>query len=358
MSRSWTSLGLCCSVAMGCSSYKAAPVAGSFPVGNQPGLALPSLSSYQVNVWAKGTADYKNPDSIDYDSTGVWVGYQNVTAKDGTDTNTSTLVQYSRDGQVVLKTYPVPGHCDGLRIDRTTHRVFASSNEDGNPRLVSIDPSSGTLTNYTLPSPTPHGGGYDDLFFLDGKMFISASNPSPDASGVFSAPAIQSLTFNGNNAMTTNVLMGNDTATDMVTGMPVVLQEVDPDSFSTDLAGNLVLVNQAGMEIVTISHPGDANQKVTRTPVGSQLDDTVWIPSTHGQLLVVDGKANTIYSVTTNFTVGTIYTQTPDDSGVSSIVGTLDVSPATLAKAGFGIVSPVVIGFKKATGMIFLPDGP
>jgi hypothetical protein len=51
----------------------------------------------------------------------------------------------------------------------------------------------------------------------------------------------------------------------------------------------------------------------------------------------------------TKFVPGTIYTEAPDDSGVSSFVGTLD--PAT------GIIKPVVIGLSKATGLIFIPDG-
>jgi len=43
-----------------------------------------------------------------------------------------------------------------------------------------------------------------------------------------------------------------------------------------------------------------------------------------------------------------IYTQTPDDSGVAGLVGV--VNPST------GIVTPVVIGFAKPTGMIFVPN--
>jgi hypothetical protein len=52
--------------------------------------------------------------------------------------------------------------------------------------------------------------------------------------------------------------------------------------------------------------------------------------------------------VETNFTPGTIYTETPDDSGVSSFVGTLNLAT--------GIVKPIIIGFSKATGLIFVPS--
>src|SRR6202022_3622417 len=100
----------------------------------------------------------------------IFVGFQNVTAKDGSDNKTSTIVQYSMDGQVV-RTYEVPGHNDGLRMNPSTGLLWATSNEDGNPVLVTIDPIAGTVTPYHFP-PTPHGGGYDDVFFLNGVAFI------------------------------------------------------------------------------------------------------------------------------------------------------------------------------------------
>ncbi len=53
-------------------------------------------------------------------------------------------------GRGLLRTFAVPGHCDGLRIDPATHKVWASSNEDGNPGLVSIEPASGTITKYSF----------------------------------------------------------------------------------------------------------------------------------------------------------------------------------------------------------------
>jgi hypothetical protein len=129
----------------------------------------------------------------------------------------------------------------------------------------------------------------------------------------------------------------------------VTLNEVDPDSLSVDTKGDLVLVNQGGSEIVILSNPGTPQQKVSRIPVGTQLDDTVWATSTHGRLLVVDAGTNNTYWVSVpQFTPGTIYTQAPNDSGVVDFVAVVD--PAT------GIVTPVVIGFSKATGMLFVPN--
>jgi hypothetical protein len=123
-----------------------------------------------------------------------------------------------------------------------------------------------------------------------------------------------------------------------------------PDSI--DNQGNLVLIDQGGNEIITISNPGTPQQQVSRIPAGDQLDDTVWATTGQGELLVADGVLNAIFTVRTNFVVGSpnkwIYTEAPNDSGTVSFVGTVD--PTT------GFITPVVIGLGKPTGLYFLPD--
>ena len=280
--------------------------------------AIAALKGYSVRVWAGPDSRFTSPDSIEIDGDRVWVGYQNVTAKDGTDGKSSTVVQYDAQGKVI-HTYSVLGHCDGLRVDPATHRVWASSNEDGNPRLVSIDPATGIITAYSFPSPTVHGGGFDDMAFVGGKMFIAASNPTLNSSGVNVFPAVDQVTFAGGfNVVLTPVLLGNATATDSMSGSQVKLNEIDPDSMTLDAAGNLVLVNQAGSELVFIHNPGTSTQTVTRTLVGTQLEDTIFIESarkgTKGTFLVVDGTTNTIYSIRTK-KLQSVYTETPNDSG-------------------------------------------
>ena len=312
--------------------------------------ALAALEGYSVSVWAGPDSRFTNPDSIEIDGNRVWVGYQNVTAKDGTDGKSSTVVEYDAHGQV-LHTYSVLGHCDGLRVDPTTHVVWASSNEDGNPRLVSINPATGLVTPYSFPVPTAHGGGFDDIAFAGGKMFIAASNPNLNSSGVNVFPAVDKVTFRGLYVVLTPVLAGNATAIDSMSGRPVTLNEVDPDSMTLDATGNLVLVNQAGSELVFIHNPGTPAQTVTRTIVGTQLEDTIFIEAARkgkkGTFLVVDSTANTIYSVRTK--LQSVYTETPSDSGVANLFGTLDLST--------GIVTPVVVGFKSATGLTLFPNG-
>jgi sugar lactone lactonase YvrE len=309
-------------------------------------LAFPS---YQVELFASSTSSYTNPDSLVVDNDHVFIDYQNVTAKDCTDTHISTVVEYTMNGKV-LKTFSIPGHSDGMRLDPATHLLWTTSCEDGNPKFATIDPESGKITSYTFPTP-PHGGGYDDLYFLGGKAFIAASNPTLDSNGQNPNPAVDQITLNNGNVLLTPILLGNATATDNTTTPPstVTLNLTDPDSLSTDGKGNLVLVSQADSALIIISHPGTSQQSVSRIPVGTQLDDTVWATSTHGRLLVSDSKTGNTYWIRSNqFTLGTIYTETPSDSGVAGALGT--VAPST------GIITPFAIGFGSPSGMLFVPD--
>ncbi|MFI5287316.1 MAG: hypothetical protein ACHQ4F_13470 [Candidatus Dormibacteria bacterium] len=337
----------------GCSSTPS-PVATSTPVvtttATDPiALFHPGLPGYKISVFthfAVGGETFINPDSIALDGNSVFIGFQNVTAKDGTDHKSSTIVQYTMDGTMV-KQFTVPGHNDGLRVDPATHLVWATSNEDGNPVLNVIDPTSGQVKPYAFP-PAPHGGGYDDVWFMNGLAFIAASNPTLDANGTNVFPALDTITLSGSNAILKPILMGNATATDSISGKPVTLNLTDPDSLTVDSKGQLVLVSQADSELVFIKNPGTPQQSVSRTLVGDQLDDTVWSSSDHGRLLVTDGSSNTIYWVHVESTAGTVYTEAPSDSGVVGFVGTVDLTT--------GFVRPVMIGFGQATGMAFVPD--
>ncbi len=80
---------------------------------------------------------------------------------------------------------------------------------------------------------------------------------------------------------------------------------------------------------------------------GTQLDDTVYATKSSGYFLVVDQKRNTIYLIAGAMRAGTIYTETPDDSGVRGFVG-------TVAKKT-GSVRPIITGFGSPTGLAFVP---
>jgi sugar lactone lactonase YvrE len=315
------------------------------PSAQQPGdFGLAALPGYDVSLFARQTSAFTGPDSLVVDNGFVYIDYQNTTAKDCTDKNTSTVVQYDMNGKM-LKTFTVPGHSDGMRADPSTHLLWVTSCEDGNAKFVTIDPSSGTITPYTFPS-APHGGGYDDLAFLNGMVFIAASNPSVNSAGVNVFPAIDKITLGNGKVNLTPVLMGNATATDLLANAKTSLNEVDPDSMTVDTKGELVLVNQGGSELVFLKNPGTPQQAFTRMPVGNQLDDTVWSTSSPGRLLVTDGTLGNTYWITAY--PGTVYTQAPDDSGVVGFVGVVNMTN--------GFVKPVVIGFLHATGMIFVPN--
>jgi sugar lactone lactonase YvrE len=328
-----------------CSTSSSKTTTNTNPSSQQPSnFGLAAIPGYQVSLFARLPSGTTGPDSLVVDNGFVYIDYQNTTAKDCTDNNTSTVVQYDMQGKQ-LKTFTVPGHSDGMRADPSTHLLWVTSCEDGNPKFVTIDPTNGTITPYIFP-PTPHGGGYDDLAFLNGMVFVAASNPNLNAAGVNVFPAIDKMTLSNGKVNLTPVLMGNATATDLFANAQVKLNEVDPDSMTVDASGDLVLVDQGGSELVFLKNPGTPQQTVSRIPVGDQLDDTVWAPSSPGRLLVSDGTSGNTYWI--NAYPGTVYTEAPDDSGVVGFVGV--VSSAT------GFVIPVVIGFQKATGMIFVPN--
>jgi hypothetical protein len=306
-------------------------------------LAVVAVPGYHVELFTSASASpakpkISNPDSVAVDGKHVFIDYQNVTSKTGGDGKFSTVVEYDMDGRE-LRRWSVSGHSDGMRIDPATHLVWTTSNEDGNPTFALIDPVKNTVTPYTFPTPTPHLGGYDDLYFLGGKAYIAASNPDPS---VPNAPAVDQITLNS----TTHTINLTPILRDNSAGLSLT----DPDSLSTDGKGNLVLIAQADNLIITIANPGAVSQTVTALTVGTQLDDTVF-PSGQGRLLVVDAGGNTYWiSKDSAFAAGSIYTQTPNDSGVTNFVGTVD------PKSGF--ITPFAVGFTKATGMVFVPNPP
>ena len=309
-------------------------------------LGLAALPGYSVTLFTRRPANYTAPDAVVVDGNHVFIDYQNVAAKDCTDTNSSTIIEYTMNGSQV-KTFSVAGHSDGMRVDPSTGLMWVSSCEDGNAKFFTIDINSGTITPYTFP-PSPHGGGYDDICFVNGMAFIAASNPNVNSAGVNIYPAIDKMTLSNGKVNLTPVLMGNATAMDLTTNKPTTLNEIDPDSMTVDSKGQLVLVNQAGNELVFLKNPGTPQQQVSRVPVGDALDDTVWATSTSGRLLVSDSSGNTVWISVPQFTPGTVYTEAPSDSGTAGFVGVVDLST--------GIVTPVVIGFGSPSGMLFVPN--
>ena len=308
--------------------------------------ALPvAAPGYRVSLFAAGTMAYSKPDSIAADGRHVFIGYQNKGNANGSNHKPSTVVEYSGAGRVI-HTFSVPGHADGLRMDPYTGLLWATSNEDANALLTTINPATRALVTYHFPRAA-HGGGYDDLAFMRGMTFIAASNPTLNAAGVNTGPALDKVALHNGMLTVTPVLMGDAKATDLTTHHTVTLNEVDPDSMYVTPQGDLMLDNQGGAEIVLVHNPGTTAQTVSRLPLGTQVDDTVWATSVQGRILVSDHGGNAVYAIGSTFTAGSAYSAAPGDSGVAGFVGSLDMTSGTL--------KPVVIGLSSPGGMAFVP---
>ncbi|MDP9026209.1 MAG: hypothetical protein M3N46_01470, partial [Actinomycetota bacterium] len=253
---------------------------------------------------------------------------------------------YDASGAVKGK-WSASGHSDGLRMDPVNHVLWAMSNEDGNPVLTVIDPASGKSKVYKFAS-TSHGGGYDDIAFMNGAVYLSASNPKAP-NGTNTKPAVVSVTLD-DAAGTANVkpILAGDAKAGDGNGGTTTLNMIDPDSMFVSAAGDLVVDNQAGTALVTIHNPGP-NQVVTQQVVGTQVDDTVITPKSSGRLLVSDTTGNTVYAVRDTNNQGNTYVATPNDSGVAAFVGTLTITAGNPAT-----IRPIVIGFASPHGMGFL----
>lgn len=302
---------------------------------------------YTLSVFATAPAGLSAPDSIVALGTHVFVGYGDGHKPDGSDGLNSQVVEFDGNG-TVLRIYTVPGHNDGLKYDPATRQLWALQNEDANTNLVLIDPKTHWQRIYGVTS-FPHGGGYDDIVFLNCKTYISASNP---ASNPNTGPAIVTARLGAGGLNVTPFLAGNAQAIDIPSDQPVQLNLQDPDSMTTDPLGDIVLDSQADQELIIVSHPGQRSQRVVRLPLTYQgasgatpveTDDTAFITSSQGYILFADKKLNTVYRLDKSaFAPGSAYTAA--DGG--PFVGTLSLTTGT--------VTPIVTGLGSPGGLIFV----
>ena len=156
------------------------------------------------------------PDSITNGDGSVWVEYANTGVSTGG--GESEIVQYSPSGAVQHK-YEIAGLVDGLKVDPVTGMVWALQNQDGNSTLSLINPLTHHVSHPLMYASPPYvygsnsSRGYDDVAFLDGKVYLSYTNPVKPTD-----PVLQELN-NGNNPSgtltTTNILRASQT------GIPV-----------------------------------------------------------------------------------------------------------------------------------------
>jgi arylsulfatase A-like enzyme len=319
----------------------------------QAAQGLSIAPGYTASVFANGPAGATQPDSIAVDGLNVYVGYNNGAAKDGSK-GSSTIALFTPTGAkgtwAVAHTWTIAGHTDGLKVDPSTHFVWSLQNEDANPTLVIINPTTHTTTQYAIKSVNG-GGGFDDIAFAGGKVYFTASNPANNPN---TDPAVVQVTLNNSTltATTAPVLFGNATAHNTVTNKQVTLNLQDPDSMTVDPNGNLVFTDQADNQLVTIHNPTAFNQFATVTPLSDaahnpvSVDDTLFNPGATGEMLVTDQTTGIIYQVTV-----------PAGSSAQVFSAGVDIGQLGTTNLATGVFTPIISGLGSPRGLAFLNAG-
>lgn len=310
------------------------------------GLAV--ASNDVAMPFASAPAGATKADSVAADGPNIFIGFGNGGAPDGSDGGSSTIAQYTTAGALV-QTFSVPGHNDGLRVDPSTHLLWAVQNEDGNAQLQVINTTTGTKTGYAFSSAA-HGGGYDDLVFRNGQAFFTASNPATDANNVvIGGPAVVSGVLSGNQVVVTPALQNNGTASNLLTGKTVQLNLTDPDSMTVTPKGDLMFVSQADNQLIFIHDPGAAGQTVSQLPLtdptgaAASVDDSMFVPAAGGRAILSDG--------------GSLYAL-DIPSSASGIVLSADTDTKTLDElnTSTGVLTPLITGLSGPKGLVLLPS--
>lgn len=292
-------------------------------------------STFIPSVFATGTSIGANtPDSVVAGDGSIWIAYTNGSDSTGAS-GSSTVVRYSPTGSVVM-TWNIAGNVDGLRIDPNGN-VWAMQNNDGNSALTVINPTTNATTAYSYGTTYTDvaNQGFDDAEFLNGKTYLSETNPPLGTS-----PIVQVLTSGlANPLQIASILTSTFTGTNLATGTQQSTTITDPDSLILDNSGDLVLTGEADQEIVWIENPGQANQSESFVmllgPTGAAIsgdpDDTVFPNAANGTFYVADNGANTVYSIyATGIAPGSVFIDVGDVFG--------ELNPAT------GVVTTIFTG--------------
>jgi hypothetical protein len=309
-----------------------------------------ALNGYKISVFARGyTGRFTAPDSIAVFKDQVYIGYGDGNDPTGGDGKSNMIVEYNTAGQMVFS-FSVKGHNDGLKLNPYTQKLWVMQNEDANPSLVIFDPVTRVKQTIPFAAPPAAGGGYDDITFLNGKTYLSASNPAHNPNAF---PAIVEAKIVNGLVVVTPVLEGNATAKNVLTGKPVTLNLQDPDSTTTSPTGDIVLDSQGDSELIVVRYPGSSSQSALQIPLSSpygqpQVDDTLFAPATDGFILVSDTKANVTYKITKDvFVPGTAYSAgVAGTTAAPGFVGRLDLD--------FGQLTPIVSGLQSPHGLGFV----
>jgi hypothetical protein len=326
------------------------PISG-VPVANSP---------YKLAIF-KGLppAGATQPDdlAISADGKDLWVGYGNgvdTTGKGGP----STLVEYDISSGNMLQNISIPGHMDGLKINPVTNAIWATENEDGNPTLAIVNPTTGTFQIFTF-APELLTGGMDDLVFTltnPQQVFVVASSQTDITLPVIVQIPAQPLPT-AKQLTPTPFLLGNPASVvNVVTDAVETTDQIgDPDSMTLDPAGDLVVDNRSDLSlyIVNPSVPGPVLRlplTLNGTPI--EVNDTIFTVSTFGvssaagtgAIFITDTTANAIYVLTKPFFPSNeVYTA----ANVVNVVGLVNLQTS--------VVNPVAKGFAGVHGLAFTP---
>jgi len=363
-----------------CSGRNGADIYGTLPSA-PPTISVPSSvegtqgSSYIISVFAKAPGSLQPDDMVQMGSS-VFVICQDTnvnpdgTLISGVASAQAEVIEYDLKGNV-QQTFNVPGHPDGM-VAYNSSTLWVSSNEDANPVITVITPSSKTLQSYTSDvAQLPNGGGLDDMKVVNNVVYASASNPTTTASpspnlapystdssgataeyGVNTGPVLYSVSLNsdGKTFHPTPVLMSSTPATLLPGNTPVTLNMTDTDSSMIDPSGDLVIASQQDSELVFVKNVGAATQSVSVLPVtlyGNPwpLDDTRWSPASGTSfMLVSDTPAQLIYRIDpgTSFAANTAFS-----SGQGTVLQTNTTT---------GAMTPIYVGMNNPHGLIFVTN--
>jgi hypothetical protein len=319
-------------------------------------------STLPSKVFASATATQTKPDDITKLGEHIYVSFQNGVGPTGTPGSLgpdSTVAEFDLAGHRTGG-FNIAGRVDGLTADPSHERLLATTNEDLNSNLWTIQPGEdgGKVTKFTYsPSPEegqPPAGGTDSIAVKGEHIYITHSNPGlPNSAVVYDA----TLDNNSHVANLRAVFADNATAVDAVTGKPVTLALSDPDSnrimaeTAPRFAGQLAQVSQADSQIIFVKHPASESPTLTSlnltstsgTPV---VDDVLVTTAGKGTLYVTDNSTGDITALSTDsLPAGTVFASSA--VGSNNFLGTLDLKT--------GNVIPLGNSFTTPKGLLFVP---
>ena len=298
--------------------------------------------SYQVN--GKGawhTEALTQPDDVADLNGHIYVtfqqnvGPQGEAAPDG-DLD-SVVVEFTLSGREIAQ-WNMVGHVDGVSADPRSDTIIATTNEDANSSLYTVNGRTGKLTHYAYSSsPLPHNGGTDAISIYHGQILISASAPGTAGAAAPNAkyPAVYVVRLDRRTKVAKISALYYDEApayqaNGAKAGKTIDLALTDPDSnevvpwVAPKYAGDFMLDSQGDQELIFYRHGS-----LTALHLPASIDDSAWATDRHGALYVTDATADTVDTVTGDFQVGTMYASvTPCDS---------NKAPATCPAPGFPV---------------------